>query len=274
MLTGLDKIVKFGNQVSAGSSTMGSLFGADDLPDVEPPKIPPCDPWPLILKLNNEREVTGIYISGHPLDDYRFESRFYNMNTVQDLVEYNADLSTPGNGRPGRERNFRLAVYVTGAQERISRNNRQFGIMTIEDYTGKFEFALWSEDFIRFAPYLKPGLCLFINGGFKAKRFNDSEYEFKVGSIQLLQEVKKTHTKKVGLVTMPKFITREFVDFLVDNMAKYPGASELYLQLIDRDNGMAVKLHTFNKHIEMNDELAHYLTQQRDIDIYIETINK
>ena len=146
--------------------------------------------------------------------------------------------------------------------------------MTIEDYTGKFEFALWSEDFIRFAPYLKTGLCLFINGGFKPKRFNDSEYEFKVGSIQLLQEVKKTHTKKVGLVTMPKFITREFVDFICDNISKYPGASELYLQLIDRDNGMSVKLHTFNKHIEMNDELAHYLTQQRDIDIYIETINK
>lgn len=89
-----------------------------------------------------------------------------------------------------------------------------------------------------------------------------------------MQEVKKTHTKKVGLVTMPKFITREFVDFIVDNIAKYPGASELYLQLIDRDKDMAVKLHTFNKHIEMNDELAHYLTQQRDIDIYIETINK
>ncbi|UPK72796.1 DNA polymerase III subunit alpha [Chitinophaga filiformis] len=273
--TGLDKIVKFGQQVSAGAATsMSSLFGAEDMPDIEPPKIPPCDPWPLILKLNNEREVTGIYISGHPLDDYRFESRHYHMNTVQELVEYQADLVTPGNARAGRERNFRLAVYVTGAQERISRNNRQFGIMTIEDYTGKFEFALWSEDFIRFAPYLKTGLCLFINGGFKAKRFNDAEYEFKVNGIQLLQEVKKTHTKKVTLVTMPKFITRELVDFLVDNIAKYPGASELFLQLIDRDDQMTVKLHTFNKHIEMNDELAHFLSKQPDIDVYIDTINK
>ncbi|NLR67165.1 DNA polymerase III subunit alpha [Chitinophaga varians] len=274
-MNGLDKIVKFGQQVSAGSSNLGSLFGAEDMPDVEPPKIPNCDPWPLIMKLNNERDITGIYISGHPLDDYRFELKHYHMNNVQELVEYQAEISTPGSsGGRSRERNFRLAVYVTNAQERISRNNRQFGIMTIEDYSGKFEFALWSEDFIRFAPYLKPGLCLFINGGFKSKRFNDNEYEFKVSSIQLLQEVKKTHTKQVFLATSPKLLNRETVDFLVENINRYPGNSQLHLQLVDIDDNLQVKMHTFNRNIEMNDELAHFLRKQPDLDVYIEIINK
>ncbi|MBC9934385.1 DNA polymerase III subunit alpha [Chitinophaga qingshengii] len=274
-MSGLDKIVKFGQQVSAGASPIASLFGADEMPDVEPPKIPNCDPWPLIMKLNNERDITGIYISGHPLDDYRFELKHYNMNSVQELVEYQAEIATPGStGGRSRERNFRLAVYVTNAQERISRNNRQFGIMTIEDYSGKFEFALWSEDFIRFAPYLKPGLCLFINGGFKSKRFNDNEYEFKVNSIQLLQEVKKTHTKQVYLATSPKHLKRETVDFLVENINRYPGNSPLHMQLVDIDNNLQVKLHTFNKNIEMNDELAHFLRKEPDIDVYIEIINK
>lgn len=274
-MNGLDRIVKFGQQVSAGSSNLGSLFGAEDMPDVEPPKIPNCDPWPLIMKLNNERDITGIYISGHPLDDYRFELKHYNMNSVQELIEYQAEISTPGSsGGRSRERNFRLAVYVTNAQERISRNNRQFGIMTIEDYSGKFEFALWSEDFIRFAPYLKPGLCLFINGGFKSKRFNDNEYEFKVNSIQLLQEVKKTHTKQVFLATSPKHLNRETVDFLVENINRYPGNSQLHMQLVDIDNNLQVKLHTFNRNIEMNDELAHFLRKQPDLDVYIEIINK
>ncbi|MBO9732351.1 MAG: DNA polymerase III subunit alpha [Chitinophaga sp.] len=274
-LNGLDKIVKFGQQVSAGSSNIGSLFGADDLPDVEPPKIPNCDPWPLIMKLNNEKDITGIYISGHPLDDYRFEMKHYHMNSVQELVEYQTEIAQPGGtGGRARERNFRLAVYITSAQERISRNNRQFGVMTIEDYTGKFEFALWSEDFIRFAPYLKPGLCLFINGGFKSKRFNDNEYEFKVNGIQLLQEVKKTHTKQIFLNTMPKFIKRETVDFLVDNVNRFPGNSTLHVHLTDRDNQTQAKLHTFNRNIEMNDELAVFLHKQPDIDVYIELINK
>ena len=274
-LTGLDKIVKFGQQVTAGSSNMGSLFGADDLPDVEPPKIPPCDAWPLIMKLNNERDITGIYISGHPLDDYRFEMKHYHMNSVQELIEYQTEIAQPGgSGGRSRERNFRLAVYITNAQERISRNNRQFGVMTIEDYTGKFEFALWSEDFIRFAPYLKPGLCLFINGGFKSKRFNDNEYEFKVSGIQLLQEVKKTHTKQVYLNTMPKFIKKETVDFLVDNVNRFPGNSILHVHLTDRDDETQAKLHTFNRNIEMNDELAGFLHKQPDIDVYIEIINK
>ncbi|MGO4292665.1 DNA polymerase III subunit alpha [Chitinophaga sp. RAB17] len=274
-LTGLDKIVKFGQQVTAGSSNMGSLFGADDMPDVEPPKIPTCDAWPLIMKLNNEKDITGIYISGHPLDDYRFEMKHYHMNSVQELVEYQTEIAQPGgSGGRSRERNFRLAVYITNAQERISRNNRQFGVMTIEDYTGKFEFALWSEDFIRFAPYLKPGLCLFINGGFKSKRFNDNEYEFKVSGIQLLQEVKKTHTKQVYLNTMPKYINKQTVDFLVDNVNRFPGNSILHVHLTDRDDQTQAKLHTFNRNIEMNDELAGFLHKQPDIDVYIEIINK
>jgi DNA polymerase III subunit alpha len=274
-LTGLDKIVKFGQQVTAGSSNMGSLFGADDMPDVEPPKIATCDMWPLIMKLNNEKDITGIYISGHPLDDYRFEMKHYHMNSVQELVEYQTEIAQPGgSGGRSRERNFRLAVYITNAQERISRNNRQFGVMTIEDYTGKFEFALWSEDFIRFAPYLKPGLCLFINGGFKSKRFNDNEYEFKVNGIQLLQEVKKTHTKQVYLNTMPKYINKQTVDFLVDNVNRFPGNSILHVHLTDRDDQTQAKLHTFNRNIEMNDELAGFLHKQPDIDVYIEIINK
>ena len=146
--------------------------------------------------------------------------------------------------------------------------------MTIEDYTGKFEFALWSEDFIRFAPYLKPGLCLFINGGFKSKRFNDNEYEFKVSSIQLLQEVKKTQTKQVFLNTTPRFINKQTVDFLADNLSRFPGKSILHVQLTDRDNNTQAKLHTFNRNIEMNDELAGFLHKQPDIDVYIEIINK
>ncbi|RAJ73489.1 DNA polymerase-3 subunit alpha [Chitinophaga dinghuensis] len=274
-LTGIDRIVKFGQQVSAGSSTIGSLFGADELPDVEPPKIPTCDAWPLIMKLNNERDVTGIYISGHPLDDYRFEMKHYQMNSVQELLDYQSEITTPGStGGRARERNFRLAVFITNAQERISRNNRQFGIMTIEDYSGKFEFALWSEDFIRFAPYLKPGLCLFINGGFKSKRFNDNEYEFKVNGIQLLQEVKKTHTKQVFLMTSPKQITRKTVDFLVENVNRFPGSSTMHVHLSDDDHQLQAKLHTFNRNIEMNDELAQYLAKQPDINVYIDIINK
>ncbi|HEY0273489.1 MAG TPA: OB-fold nucleic acid binding domain-containing protein, partial [Chitinophaga sp.] len=274
-LTGLDKIIRFGNQVSAGGATMGSLFAMDDMPDIEPPKIAPCDPWPLIVKLNHERDITGIYISGHPLDDYKFELQHYKMDSIEKLLDYQAEITTPGStGGRSRERNFRLAVFVTSAVERISRNNRQFGVLTVEDYSGKFEFALWSEDFIRFSAYMKTGLCLYINGGFKSKRFNENEYEFKINSIQLLQEVKKTHTRQIVLRTMPKLLTRSTVDFLADNSARHPGNAELFVQLIDRDDNLAVKLHTFNRHLEMNDELALFLSRQRDLDVYIETINR
>jgi DNA polymerase-3 subunit alpha len=272
--TGLEKVIKFGQQAQAGSQTSGGLFGDELMPEIPLPKIPACDPWPLTIKLNNEREVTGIYISGHPLDDYKFELKYYNMSTIAEVLEYQNQISGASDNNKGKERAFRMAVYVTGAVERISRNNKQFGIMTLEDYTGKFEFALWSEDYLRFTTHFKSGLCLYVNGAFKPRRFNENEYEFKVQGMQLLQEVKRTHTKKVGLLTQPQHITTEVIDFLVDNAAKHPGKCEVFLQLIDPQEDLSVKLHTFNRHIEMNDELAHFLEHQPDIDIYIDTINK
>lgn len=271
---GLEKIIKFGQQIQAGTQNSGSLFGDELMPEIAPPKIPNCDQWPLTIKLNNEREITGIYISGHPLDDYRFELKYYNMNTIAEVLEYQNLIATPSDNNRGREKSFRMAVYVSGAVERISRNNKQFGIMTLEDYTGKFEFALWSEDFLRFTNYFKTGLCLYVNGAFKPKRFNENEYEFKVVSMQLLQEVKRTHTRKVGLLTQPQHVTPQIIDFLVDNAEKHPGKCEVHFQLIDHQEDLTVKLHTFNRHIEMNDELAHFLDTQPDIDIYIDTINK
>ncbi|RPE08578.1 DNA polymerase III subunit alpha [Chitinophaga lutea] len=271
---GLEKIIKFGQQAQAGSQSSGGLFGDALMPEIQVPKIPNCDPWPLSIKLNNERDVTGIYISGHPLDDYKFELKYYNMSTIAEVLEYQTQISTPSDNNKGKERSFRMAVYVTGAVERISRNNKQFGIMTLEDYTGKFEFALWSEDYLRFTTHFKQGICLYVNGAFKPKRFNENEYEFKVQSMQLLQEVKRTHTRKLFLITQAQFITAEIVDFLVDNAAKYPGKCEISMQLIDQQEELQVKLHTFNRHIEMNDELAHFLDVQPDIDVYIDTINK
>lgn len=271
---GLEKVIKFGQQAQAGSQSAGSLFGDELLPEIQPPKIPACDPWPLSIKLNNERDITGIYISGHPLDDYKFELKYYNMSTIAEVLEYQTQISTPSDNNKGKERSFRMAVYVTGAVERISRNNKQFGIMTLEDYTGKFEFALWSEDYLRFTTHFKQGICLYVNGAFKPRRFNENEYEFKVQSMQLLQEVKRTHTRKLCLITQPQFITGQVIDFLVDNSAKYPGKCEILMQLIDQQEELQVKLHTFNRHIEMNDELAQFLEQQPDIDVYIDIFNK
>ncbi|MBO9151872.1 DNA polymerase III subunit alpha [Chitinophaga sp. GCM10012297] len=272
--TGLEKIIRFGQQVAAGSSTSGGLFGDAFMDEIQPPKIPPCDLWPLTIKLNNERDVTGIYISGHPLDDYKFEQKYYRMNTLAEVTDYQNQISGASDNNKGKAKDFRMAVYVSGAVERISRNNKQFGIMTLEDYTGKFEFALWSEDFLKFNTHFKTGLCLYVNGGFKPRRFNENEYEFRVNSMQLLQEVKRTQTKKIGLITMPQFITPQVIDFLSDNIQKNPGKAEIYCQLIDRDEELMVKMHTFTKHVEMNDELAQFLDSQPDIDVYIDTTNK
>jgi DNA polymerase-3 subunit alpha len=170
--TGLEKIIRFGNIHQAQNThAANTLFG--DLPatmDIQPPKILPCEPWTLTELLNFEKEVTGMFMSGHPLDHFKFEINHYGITSMADFNEIK-DTATAQN-MPSKT--FRLAGLVTDAQHRVTKTGRQFGSFIIEDYTGKSEFMLWSDDYMRFTNYLEKGKNLFVTGVFKT-RFNRPE---------------------------------------------------------------------------------------------------
>src|SRR6185295_8096093 len=141
--TGLEKIVRFGNiyqtQITGNSNT---LFG--DLPavmDIQTPKIPDCPRWPLITQLDHEKEVTGMFLSGHPLDHHKFEMRHYGITRIADFNEFKADVKAqPNPGRP-----FRLMGLVSDAQHKIAKNGNKYGNFIVEDYSGKTEITLFRE---------------------------------------------------------------------------------------------------------------------------------
>lgn len=271
-LTGLERIIKFGNQFQAGATqTMGSLFGEATMPEIIPPKLPDCEPWPLTVKLEKEKEVTGIYLSGHPLDNFRFEIKHFHFTPLNEVLEYQTQLAS-GLGN-GKEKLFRIAGFVTEAQHRITKNGKKFGSFTLEDYSGKMELTLWGEDYVKFSQYLEQGFCLFLTGSIKPRMFRENEYEFKVNFIQLLEEVKKKQAKQIELTSLPQAITPELVDFLSDNIARHPGRSELLFRIIDEQEGWQVRLKSFQKNIEINDELTQFLEKQVDIDIHINIFN-
>ena len=263
----LEKIIKFGNVFQAQSSnSANTLFGDLQMPDVQPPKLLTCEPWPLSVQLDYEKEVTGMYMSGHPLDNFKFEMRHYNIFSLADYNEYKAVVNTLSN--PGKQ--FRVAGLVVDCQHRMTKTGKNFGILSIEDYSGKTEFMLWSEDYVKYTTYLEKGLIILVEGGFKT-RYNTDQYEFKLSKIHLLETVKPTLTKQVVLEVQPQFIDTNFISFIETNIKSNPGKATLKFNIVDVRNNFKVGMYNLEKGFSMNDDMADFLIKNPDVEVSVVT---
>ena len=264
--TGLEKIIRFGNQYQAQlSSSSNTLFGDLQMEEVNPPKLYECEQWPLIKLLDYEKDITGMFISGHPLDNFKFEIKYYGLTPIAEFNEFKEAVHLHPN--PGR--NFRMAGLVAEAQHRISKNGNKYGVFFIEDYTAKMELTLWSDDYVRFSNYLEAGMVIFITGCFR-QRYNKSEFEFKVNSITLLESMMKACTKKLQIETHPKFIDENIIGFVEKNVKKFPGKSSLKFYLSEPASKLKVGMYTLENGFEMNDEMAKFLQEKPELEVQVE----
>src|ERR1700754_1003228 len=266
--TGLEKIIKFGNVYQTNSTqSSNSLFGDLVMPDIATPKIPTCEHWPLTELLDHEKDVTGMFMSGHPLDHFKFEISHYG---ITQLGEYNEIKDTVGlQSNPGKT--YRLAGLVVDAQHRVSKTGKQFGSLIIEDYTGKAEFMLWSEDYARYSNYLEKGKNLFLMGSFK-QRFNKAEFEFKIDKMMLLESIKPILTKQVIMDVEARFINPAMVEFIEKNIKKYPGKSSLKFNIVESKSQARVSLYTLGTGFEMNDEMSAFLETMPELEVQVVTV--
>lgn len=265
-MTGLEKIIKFGNvyQTNANGST-NTLFGDFAMPDVVPPKIPNCEIWTLTELLDYEKDVTGMFMSGHPLDNFRFEISYYGITKLGEFNEIKEAVNLLGSGKQ-----FKLAGLVVDAQHRYTKTGRQFGSFFIEDYTGKSEFMLWGDDYTRYSAFLEKGKNLYLTGSFK-QRFNKTEYEFKVERITMLENIKQTMTKQLIMDIEARNVNDGLLNFLQQNVKKFPGKSGLKLNITESRSNAKVSLFTRESGFEMNDEMAAWLFENGDIGVQVMT---
>ncbi|NOT51192.1 MAG: DNA polymerase III subunit alpha [Chitinophagaceae bacterium] len=265
---GLDRVIKYGQVIATQNATTAhSLFA--DLPSIEipPPRLPECAPWPLIVQLEHEKEVTGMFLSGHPLDHYKFEMKHYGVTPIVDFNEFREAIRMhPNPGRP-----FRLIGLVADAQHKIAKSGNKYGNFVIEDYSGKTEIILFSEDYLRISPFLMQGTTVFITGFFK-RRYNKEEFEFKVLSVSLAETMKKHLTKQVSIQAHPQDINSEMVNFVEKNIKLYPGKSTLRFILTEPKNKLKISLVTMSGGFEMNEELIHFLEEKPELEVQVTTV--
>jgi DNA polymerase-3 subunit alpha len=266
--TGIEKMIAFGQattQQETGNNN--TLFG--DLPnalDVPIPKIPNCEPWTLTEQLEHEKEVTGMFLSGHPLDHFRFELRHYGIMSLIDFNEFKDSVTLASSNQ---NRNFRIAGLVIDVQHRVTKTGKNFGSFVIEDFSSKTDFILWSEDYVKFQNYLEKGQNILINGYFRS-RFNKSDqFEFKITTMCLLETVKQALTKNVEININPVSITPDFVHFFEKNIKNHPGKAGLKFNIYEPIENLKITLLAFEKGFEMNEEMADFLLDNPDLEVKV-----
>jgi DNA polymerase III subunit alpha len=220
----IEKIVRYSSRMAelraeATASLFGEL-GAGTGNDIAQPRIPTAEPWSVMEQLKNEKEVVGVYISGHPLDEYKTEiSNFCNSNTGQ--LE----------SRPNVAQTF--AGIVTKVNVRTSANGNQFMIFTIEDYAGNYEFALFSKDYIQFERFIALDRLLFINGSYQLKNRHMDQMVFKIQSIELLSEILSDRTKEIKLRLDLNRLKPALLDLLQETLERNKGDKKLTIEVYD-----------------------------------------
>jgi DNA polymerase III subunit alpha len=222
----IEKLIKFANRATedanaAQVSLFGSAMMAGEM-EIPTPKFPDVQEWNQMEKLKYEKDVVGIYISGHPLDDFKLELDTFCTSTVDTVMEYkNKDVAIGG--------------IVTKSIERFSKNGKPFVIFTIEDYSGAQEIALFGEDYIKFNQYIEIDRFLYLKGQIKPRWNQEDNYEFKIGSIQLLADVRKKLSKELKVQIELDKIDNLFVEHLQDILASHPGELGLTFSIVDTE---------------------------------------
>lgn len=264
----LEKIIRFGNQYQSQlTGNTNTLFGDLQMTEVVPPKLAHCDQWPLIKLLDYEKDVIGIFISGHPLDNFKFEMTHYGMSPISEFNEFKEAITLQPN--PGRT--FRIAGLVASAHHRISKTGNKYGVLVLEDYSGKMEIMLFKDQYVKFTNYLEAGMVLYVTGCFR-QRYENSAFEFNVQSINLLESMMRACTKKLQVEIHPKFVTKDVVHFFENNTKEHPGRSTLKFCLADPAHNLRVGLYTLNNCFEMNDEMAKYLQLNPEFEVKVEVV--
>lgn len=265
-INALERIINFGNRYQANvQNNSNTLFGESMMMDIPTPKIQNCEEWTLTEKLDHEKDVTGMYISGHPLDHFKFEMKYYKITRLADFNEFKEAITL----HPNPFQPFRLAGLVTAHTQRTTKTGKSFGICNIEDYSGTTEFALFGEDYVKFKDHFKPGAVVFVTGSFKTRWNKSDDFEFKLNSALLLETVKRTLTRQLIVDVEPRFVTEEMIGFVEKNVKKNPGKSSLKINLTEPKENWKVSMYTLEKGFEMNDEMAEFLINKPELGVNV-----
>ena len=260
----LDILVRYGQMYQqAQAEAQNSLFGMfGDGVEIARPQPPKNDiRWSDIERLNKERDLVGIYLSAHPLDEYRIIlDNLCNARCVE--------LADRGAALKDRE-DITLGGIVTGIQSRFGKNNKPWGIITLEDFEGSGELVLFGEDWLNLNGKFIEGAAVYVTGKMASRFYNNDSKELKVTNVELLQTVKEKAIDSITITLVSDLLDTKLVTELGELIDENPGNTKLFFQLRDSSGKKHVLLRSGNKKVDVRHTLIDFIESQEAMDYKI-----
>ena len=256
----LETLVRYGNRYQADqAAAANSLFGGENVVDIATPEIPVAERWSDLDRLNRERDLVGIYLSAHPLDEYSVVLEHVCNTHMAELEDKTALV--------GRE--ITMGGIVTAVRRGISKNGNPYGIAKIEDYSGSAELPFFGNDWVTYQGYLGERTFLFIKARCQPKQWRQDELELKITSMELLPDVKEKLIEKITILIPLSVLNKALITELAELTKERPGSTELYFKVRDEDSKMTVDLISRPVKLSVGRELIAYLKERPDLEFRI-----
>ncbi len=256
----LDVMVRYGNSFQQDKfQAQTSLFGGMEI-SVTHPAVPKNVPvWGTLERLNKERELVGIYLSAHPLDEYSIILD-YVCNTKLNQLEQKEELA--------KMEEVTVGGIVTNVRTGESKNGKMYGIAKMEDFAGNGEIPLFGNDWVAYRNYFVEGTSLFIRLKVEPSRYRPGTYNTIVKSVELLAEVKDKAIQKITFDVPLDKLTSTMVEDLAEIVKENPGDAELVFNIHTSDTNK-VSLMSRKVKVRVGKQLVQYIREHEDISIKV-----
>lgn len=258
-VTFVEKAIRFGSKFQEReNSTQTSLFSDADEIKISEPNFPECDKWSKLDQLKKEKNVVGIYISGHPLDDYLDTLNFLTNIHLNDLKDLRKLI----------DKEVRIGGIIGEVQHKISKNGRGWATFIIEDYFESYELRIFGEDYLKFKHFLVENnfvhIKMYIKEGWKNAengRVGDPRIQFL--NFQQLQDTLSSNTKKISIKIDAQLIEEDHIDYFKKLVKKHKGDQEIIFNLSANGNGLNINLYSVKNKVKITEELIKSLKEKK-----------
>ncbi|MDE7377936.1 MAG: DNA polymerase III subunit alpha [Paraprevotella sp.] len=246
----LDALSRYGARYQTDQdAAQNSLFGGFDVVEIATPEVPQATPWSSLERLNKERDLVGIYLSAHPLDDYSIILQNVcnaQMADLQDLSQFaNMDLTLGG--------------MVTNVRKGISKSGKPYGIVTLEDFSGSFEIPLFGQDWPTWGSYMDVGNTIYITAKCQPRQWDPSRLEFRIGKIEFLADIKDKIIESITITMALEALDSDTVLSLSTLIKNNPGTASLYFQISDAEQQNHLSLQSKSAKVSVKKDLISYI---------------
>ena len=258
----IDVLVRYGIRFQESKqSAEASLFGMDEVEVATPPIPQIIEEWSKLEKLNKERDLVGIYLSAHPLDDYSIVLNNVCTTHMIELADkqrwLNQDITFGG--------------IITGLRNGVGKSGLPFGIVTIEDYTGAGELPLFGKEWSTWANYMTIGNSIYVTAHVEPGKYNANRIDITIGKVDYLVDVKDELIHDITITIPLTSMNEDTVEEMIQHIEGHPGTTDLYFHIPDPEGQMPLTLHSREHKITVQRSLIEFIDSRESLSYRINT---